>query len=490
MHDTSPQSTLLAALAAALIGAFATHFFAPDPRLGPTETGDPALAAELATVAGEGRGLSAIAVARVEGGTVHFAAAGDVAEGDPAGSATDGRDAPFELGSVTKTFTGHLLADGVARGELELDAPLATYLPELADTPAGAATLEQLATHTSGLPRVPGELVRLGGLLAAGDPYADWTVERVVEVARTAPTAAVGEENYSHFGIALLGIAEARGAGVPTWSQLATERLFEPLGMTDTTVVAAGGPEPAGLVAPRAANGRAMQPWTGDGFAATGSSTRTTSADLARFATAVLDGSVPGANAVDPVVTTEDHARGLGWVIATDQTPPTTPALTSPGGSTGGSSTFLAIDPDAGRAVVVLAATDADMGPLARDLLLDTTGTIRLGPNAPAVASVLVAILVLLFILLSVNQRPSRVGALAAVVSAAAAGVALAVLGPWHWALGWSMGFLLGALVGAAWLTVVRAVAAPWLPQRSPWQPVMALGLGVTVSILLGLLLV
>ncbi|WP_232548671.1 serine hydrolase domain-containing protein [Propioniciclava soli] len=486
MPDTTPQSALLGALAAALIGAFAAHFLAPDPRLGPTETGDPALAADLAAVVGEGRGMSSVAVARVEGDAVRYAAAGDTTGSAADGSPEDGRDALFELGSVTKTFTGHLLADGVARGELELDAPLATYLPELADTPAGAATLEQLASHTSGLPRVPGELVRFRGALGTGDPYRDWAVDRVVDAARTAPTTAVGEENYSNFGVALLGIAEARAAGVPTWSQLAEERLFQPLGMDDTTVVEAGEPEPDGLVWPRTANGRAVQPWTGDGFAAAGSATRTTTGDLARFATAVLDGTVPGAGAVEPVVTGPDHGRGLGWSVDTSQTP----ALLSHGGATGGTSTHLVLQPDADRAVVVLAATDADVGPIARHLLLDPTQSVHFGPNAAGVASVLAAILVLLLVLLSLNQLPSRVGALAAVVMAAAAGVALTLLGPWQWALRWAIGFLLGALVGAAWLAVLRAPSAPWLPQRRPYQPVVALALAAAGSAMLGWLLV
>jgi CubicO group peptidase (beta-lactamase class C family) len=48
-----------------------------------------------------------------------------------------------------------LLADAVRRGEMRHDAPVSDYLPELLGTPAGAATLDQLATHHSGLPALP-----------------------------------------------------------------------------------------------------------------------------------------------------------------------------------------------------------------------------------------------------------------------------------------------------------------------------------------------
>ncbi len=62
---------------------------------------------------------------------------------------------PMEIGSITKTFTGQLLADAIARGEVKASDPLFTHLPELASTPAGEATLEEVASHRSGIPGVP-----------------------------------------------------------------------------------------------------------------------------------------------------------------------------------------------------------------------------------------------------------------------------------------------------------------------------------------------
>ena len=55
---------------------------------------------------------------------------------------------PYELGSITKTFTGLLLADAWSAASCALDDRLADHLPELGGTPAGDITLEQLATHT------------------------------------------------------------------------------------------------------------------------------------------------------------------------------------------------------------------------------------------------------------------------------------------------------------------------------------------------------
>src|SRR5579862_4159035 len=68
-----------------------------------------------------------------------------------------GADSVFQIGSVTKAFTGLLLADSAARGEVNLSDPGTDYLP--AASP-GQVTLVELATHTSGLPRLPPGMLR------------------------------------------------------------------------------------------------------------------------------------------------------------------------------------------------------------------------------------------------------------------------------------------------------------------------------------------
>ena len=62
----------------------------------------------------------------------------------------------FNLASVGKLFAATLLAQSVTQGELRLDDPVAKFVPELAQgTDIRRVTLGQLASHTSGLPRVP-----------------------------------------------------------------------------------------------------------------------------------------------------------------------------------------------------------------------------------------------------------------------------------------------------------------------------------------------
>ena len=70
-------------------------------------------------------------------------------------------DTLFEIGSITKTFTALLLQDMVERGEMKLDDPVAKYLPASVRMPTRNGkeiTLLHLATHASGLPRMPDNL--------------------------------------------------------------------------------------------------------------------------------------------------------------------------------------------------------------------------------------------------------------------------------------------------------------------------------------------
>lgn len=139
----------------------------------------------------------------------------------------------FEIGSITKGFTGILLADMVLRGEVALDDPVARYLPDWtiptwSDQPI---TLLDLATHTSGLPRMPGNMHPANGQ----DPYADYTLEEFRQFLahfRLPRSPGLGYD-YSNFGMALLGIALARRANT-TYQALIQDRILTPLGMRNT----------------------------------------------------------------------------------------------------------------------------------------------------------------------------------------------------------------------------------------------------------------
>ncbi|CDW85333.1 beta-lactamase [Stylonychia lemnae] len=64
-------------------------------------------------------------------------------------------DAAFHVASVSKQFTGAALLKLAEQGKLDLQAPVSQYLHDA--PPAWAAmTLSHLASHTSGIPNLPG----------------------------------------------------------------------------------------------------------------------------------------------------------------------------------------------------------------------------------------------------------------------------------------------------------------------------------------------
>jgi serine-type D-Ala-D-Ala carboxypeptidase/endopeptidase len=155
-------------------------------------------------------------------------------------TAKDGKpvdaDTVFEIGSITKVFTSLLLADAVKRGEVALTDPVSKYLPPDVKVPERGGkkiTLVDLATHTSGLPRMPSNFHPKD----PGNPYADYTVAQLYEFLSTVElTRDIGSKyEYSNLGGGLLGHALARRAGTD-YETLVRTRILQPLGMKSSAI--------------------------------------------------------------------------------------------------------------------------------------------------------------------------------------------------------------------------------------------------------------
>jgi CubicO group peptidase (beta-lactamase class C family) len=139
---------------------------------------------------------------------------GALAKGDPRRL---GADTVFEIGSETKVFTSLLLADMVRRGEVSLDDPVAKYLPPSVHVPERGGrqiTLIDLATHSSGLPRMPTNFRPKD----MGNPYADYTAEQLFQfVSGYTLSRDIGAQyEYSNLAVGLLGQALAAAPGRTT----------------------------------------------------------------------------------------------------------------------------------------------------------------------------------------------------------------------------------------------------------------------------------
>jgi serine-type D-Ala-D-Ala carboxypeptidase/endopeptidase len=143
-------------------------------------------------------------------------------------------DTVFQIGSVTKVFTGLLLADMVQRGEVGIDDPASMYLPPGVTMPQRGRpiTLIDLAKHLSGLPSMPTNF----SLLAEPNPYAAYTAEQLYTFLSgyTLPREP-GTQHYSNVGVALLGRLLARHAGMDYEAAL-RERILQPLNLKDTSI--------------------------------------------------------------------------------------------------------------------------------------------------------------------------------------------------------------------------------------------------------------
>jgi CubicO group peptidase (beta-lactamase class C family) len=281
-------------------------------------------------------------------------------------------DPRFELGSITKGLTGMLLADAVDRGELTLETTVGEILaarPELYERTQGslhAITLRELCTHTSGLPRLPrsagttGRIVRYA--LLGMDPYRGQSAERVMQLAAGQALKHRGDYRYSNLGGAVAGQLLAIAAG-SEYSVLLRERVLAPLQMTSSTVAVKGGTARWG----RTRSGLARQPWVLDGYAPAGGVTSTIE-DVGRLTAALVDGTAPGIESLQPLddvaASAPGREAGMFWVIErleqrdrqlNGAAPTAGTVLTWHNGATGGYSAFLGVARAQRRGVAVLA---------------------------------------------------------------------------------------------------------------------------------------
>jgi serine-type D-Ala-D-Ala carboxypeptidase/endopeptidase len=179
-----------------------------------------------------GRDFAGIVVGILDADGRRFIARGRAGEG-PTPPALNG-DTIFEVGGVADAFVALLLADTVQRGEVQLTDPVAKYLPDVAVPGHGGKviTFEHLATHRSGLPRVPANLPRRDE-----NPYANYTHEMLAEFLKTYELTRDPGDRYepSPLGTALLGEALASKAGQP-FGQLLKARVLDPIALGATSV--------------------------------------------------------------------------------------------------------------------------------------------------------------------------------------------------------------------------------------------------------------
>jgi D-alanyl-D-alanine-carboxypeptidase/D-alanyl-D-alanine-endopeptidase len=295
-------------------------------------------------------------------------------------------DTLYEIGSITKVFTSLLLADAVERGEVALTDPVGKFLPAGVKMPqrgGRSITLQDLATHTSGLPRMPTNFSPKD----PANPYADYSVENLYSFLSSVQlTRDIGSEyEYSNIGGGLLGHALTLRARATDYESLVHARVVAPLGMTSTAITLS--PEMKSRLA--AGHGATLQPaanWDLPTLAGAGA-LRSTTNDLLTFLAANLGYvktplATPMATmlTVRRPTTTPNLAIALGWHVLTMHGKD----LVWHNGGTAGYRTFIGFDPRSRVGVVVLSNAGTAAGPddIGRHLL-DTELPLQAAQAAP-----------------------------------------------------------------------------------------------------------
>jgi len=262
-------------------------------------------------------------------------------------------DSIFEIGSVTKTFTGLILAQMVVQHKVKLDDPVRELLPPgtVAKPDGAEITLLDLATQHSGLPRMPDNF----NPADLQDPYADYRPANLYEylAKHGVSKPADAKFNYSNLGVGLLGQALANRAAT-TYPDLLKTLVAEPLKLNDTVVKLS--PEQEKRFAQGHGPGhQPAHPWTLDALAGAGA-VRSTAGDMLTYLEAQLHpdrtaGTLPAALAMCHDLRSDMSPNmkiGLAWLFETDT------GNFWHNGATGAYSSYALFNPKEDFAVIVL----------------------------------------------------------------------------------------------------------------------------------------
>lgn len=257
----------------------------------------------------------------------------------------------FEVGSITKAFTGELLAEAIDRGEVAPDDTLGEHL-DLGEAPVASVTLRNLAAHLGGLPTFPTDpawVERVSDDFQAGRDVIDETTEELLAQARALEVRPEQGFTYSNIGAALLGQALAAAAGTD-YRTLLSDRILDPLGMKHTSLPLEDDEVPERHAGGFLSDGTAAEASTLAAYAPAGG-IHATLGDLAAFAEAVIDGPLTGTAAQTDLIDSGDGgAIGYFWGISDEGGS----RIIGHNGMTAGFSSVLKIDTTSQLAVIVL----------------------------------------------------------------------------------------------------------------------------------------
>ena len=276
----------------------------------------------------------------------------------------------YEIGSVTKTFTGVLLAKAILDKKLSLEDDIRKYLPEgypnlqFKNQPI---LIKHLASHTSRLPSFPVDDITSKKDYDAQNPYKHYTKEMVLAHLRTIKldTTPGIQSEYSNFATGLMGIILQK-VYQKTYDDLLKTHITRPLSM-EATKIEINEKEALNFAKPYDEKGVLTHHWDLTGLAAAGA-IRSNVVDMLTYTQANLSPSTEALKvAQQPIFeVSKERSIALYWQLTTT---PKGQLMTWHNGGTGGFSTFCGFVKAKNIGLVVLSNSSENITDKAIELL-------------------------------------------------------------------------------------------------------------------------
>lgn len=269
----------------------------------------------------------------------------------------------FEIGSLTKLFTGLLVADCVSHKQCAPQDTLKQHLPSLSlSKDLSQVSLQQLVTHTSGLPALPHNLAPAN----PQDPYADYSVAQLKDYLTQGTVSNVGQYSYSNIGFGLLGYSFAQRKPL---QQIFEQKILQPLHMGRTSFEDL---ENRAITPIPHTEGEATNPWHFQDSTAGAGALRSSGEDMAKFLYAQMFPQYISSPELKQAVIESQQIlvpqaqlkKPMDMAYAWHKIKVKNTSLYTHSGQTGGFTSFIGFDENRERGAVILSNGVADLGSL------------------------------------------------------------------------------------------------------------------------------
>lgn len=281
------------------------------------------------------------------------------------------QDTLFEIGSISKAYTGIILADFIERGEVQLSDNVKLHGKQIE-----GVTLESLITHTSGLPSIPTNIgFKINTIitsLTGGNPYSNMNDLTLINFLETYKVYPEKEWNYSNIGVGLLGVYLEQESN-STYDEILGNVITDPLNMANTTIESVEGLATGYrkyIRLNKMSIASKAKPWDTNGGIAAMGGIRSSVKDMVRFLDASILDETPSIQlSKKELYEIDEHtSMAMGWIISKKRIEDND--IIWHNGGTGGFSSYLAIVEGLPVGVVILTnKADVDLGQLADKIM-------------------------------------------------------------------------------------------------------------------------